>query len=66
MRWGGHVEQMGEMRIAYKILVGKGREHSEDLGIDGKIILELILGKQGGKVWTGCIWLRIGTSSGLL
>jgi hypothetical protein len=24
------------------------------------------LGKQGGKVWTGCIWLRIGTSGGLL
>jgi hypothetical protein len=25
----------------------KGRDHSEDLGIDGKIILEWILGKQG-------------------
>jgi hypothetical protein len=38
----------------------KGRYHSEDLGIYGKI------GKQGGKVWTGCIWLRIGTSGRLL
>jgi hypothetical protein len=44
----------------------KGRDHSEDLGIDGKIILEWILGKQGGEVWTGFIWLRIGTSGGLL
>jgi hypothetical protein len=29
------------------------RDHSEDLGVDGKIILETILGKQDGKVWTG-------------
>jgi hypothetical protein len=32
---------------------GKGREHAEDTGVDGKIILEWILEKQGGKVWTG-------------
>jgi len=44
----------------------KGRDHSEDLGVDGKIILEWILGKQGGKVWTGLIWLRLGTSGGPL
>jgi len=25
-----------------------------------------LLGKWGGKVWTGCIWLRIGTSGGLV
>jgi hypothetical protein len=24
------------------------------------------LGKYGGKMWTGCIWLRIWTSSKLL
>jgi len=24
------------------------------------------LGKYGGKVWTACIWLRTGTSGGLL
>jgi hypothetical protein len=41
-------------------------KHSEDLGVDGKIILEWILGKQGRKMWTGCMWRRIGTSSGLL
>jgi hypothetical protein len=29
-----------------------GKKHSEDPGIDGKIILKWILGKQGGKVWT--------------
>jgi len=40
----------------------KGRDHLEDLGIDGKVILEWMLGKEGGKLWTGFIWLRIGTS----
>jgi hypothetical protein len=59
---------MGEMRNAYKILVGnlKGRDYSEDLGVDRKILLQWILGKQGGKVWTGLIWLRVGTSGRLL
>jgi hypothetical protein len=38
---------MGEVRNAYKISVGKpkGRDHSEDLGEDGRIVLEWILGK---------------------
>jgi hypothetical protein len=27
----------------------RGREHSEDIGVDGKIILEWMLGKQDGK-----------------
>jgi hypothetical protein len=44
----------------------KGKDHSEDLGVDRNIILKLILGKQGEKLWTGCIWLRAGTSDGLL
>jgi hypothetical protein len=37
-----------------------------DLVVDGKIILEWFLEKKGGYVWTGFIWLRIGTSDGLL
>jgi hypothetical protein len=39
---------MGEMRSAYKILVGKlkkRRDHAEVLSVDGRIILEWILGK---------------------
>jgi hypothetical protein len=32
----------------------KGKDHLEDLGIDGRIILWL-LEKYGGKVWTGFI-----------
>jgi len=30
----------------------KGRDHSEDLGIDGRIILARLLGKQVGNMWT--------------
>jgi hypothetical protein len=31
----------------------KGRGHLENLGVDGRIILQWILGKRDGKVWTG-------------
>jgi len=59
---------MGKNRRTYKSLVGKpdGKRRSEDLGEDVRIILEWILGKHGGKMLTGCIWIRIGTSGGLL
>jgi len=38
----------------------------ENLGVDGRIILEGILEKKGGKMWTGFILLRIVTSDRLL
>jgi hypothetical protein len=59
---------MAEMRNAYKILVGnpERRDHAEDLGVDERIMSEWILGKEAGKVWTGCIWLRIGTGGEFL
>jgi hypothetical protein len=43
----GHVACMGEMRNADSTLVGKpeGRDHLENLGVGGKVILERILGK---------------------
>jgi hypothetical protein len=43
-----------------------GSNQSGDLGVDRRIILKGILGKYGGKLWTGCIWFRIETSDGLL
>jgi hypothetical protein len=44
----------------------KVREHSEDVGVDSKIILEWISGKEGGKVWIGCIWLSVGISGEMI
>jgi hypothetical protein len=37
-------------------------ENSEALDIGGRVILKWILGKQGGKLWDGCIYFGIGTS----
>jgi len=43
-----------------------GRNHSEDVGADGRIILKLILSKHGGKLWIGFIWFGKGTTGRLL
>jgi hypothetical protein len=42
-----HVALMGDMRKAQRILVGnlKGRDNSEQVDVNGKLILEWILGK---------------------
>jgi hypothetical protein len=59
---------MGEMRNAYRILVGKP-DGKKPLGrprrrwVDN---INMILEKQDGMVWIGLIRLRIGTSGGLL
>jgi hypothetical protein len=42
-----------------------GKHHVEELGVGECIILEWILGKQDGNVWTGFIWLRKENSGGL-
>jgi hypothetical protein len=58
MRWPVHVAHMGEIRNAYKILVGnlKGRDHSEDLGVEATIILEWMLMGIGWKVM---VWIYV-------
>jgi hypothetical protein len=38
-----------------------GEDHSEELGADGRIVLEWILGKQDGRIWIRFIWLRTET-----
>jgi len=44
----------------------KGIDLLEDLDVDGTILLEWILEKEGGRLWSGYIWLRIGTRDGFL
>jgi len=40
------------------------RDHLEDPGVDGRILLRLIVRKWDVGVWTGPRWLRIGTVGG--
>jgi hypothetical protein len=57
-----------ENRNAYRVLVGKP-EGKRPLGrprLCGRIILTWILERYNEVVWTGLIWLTVGTSGGLL
>jgi hypothetical protein len=56
---------MGEKRYAYRILVGKP-EGKRPLGRPGRRWVDNIRMDLGEMVWIGLIWLRIGTSGGLL
>jgi hypothetical protein len=44
----------------------KERHHLEDQDVGEWTILKLILRRYDGMEWIGLIWLRIGTSGGLL
>jgi hypothetical protein len=57
-----------EKRNAYRILVVKpgGKSYYEDLGLGVRIILKWMLERHDEVLWTRLIWLRIGTSGGLL
>jgi hypothetical protein len=41
----------------------KERGHTDDLGVEGRIILEWILGEKGGKAWTVCKLITAQSSS---
>jgi hypothetical protein len=63
MRWAGHVALTGKRRDAYRALVAKreGRRPLERRENNIKVDLPEV----GWRVWTGLIWLRIGTGGKL-
>jgi len=52
---------MGERRVLCRVLLGnlRERDHLEDPGVDGRIILRKIFRKWYVGIWTGSRWLRI-------
>jgi hypothetical protein len=55
-------------RGSHRVLVGKPEEKNNlgDLSIDEMISLKCVFRKQSGRLWTGFIWLRMGTYDRLL
>jgi len=66
MRWAGHGGGRRDVHTGFWWGNLRERDHLEDQGLDGRIILKLISKKWDGKAWTGSIWLRIGTDGGHL
>ena len=68
MRWAGHVARMREERGRIGSWWGNRRErdHSEDLGVDGWIILGWISRRWDVGMGTGLGWPRTGTGGGRL
>ena len=66
MRWAEHVARMDEETGCIGSWWGNRREgdHWGDLGIDGRIILERILRRWDGGIWTGLGWPRIEKGGG--
>jgi hypothetical protein len=63
----GHVQPMGEMRNTYRILVGmpEGMRSCVRPRLRYEDIIKMDL-KERVWMWTGFIWLRIGTGGGPL
>ena len=68
MRRVWHVARIVERRGIYRGLVGKseGKNHFEDTGVDGRIMIRWIFRKWDGGAWTGMNWIRIGKGGELL
>jgi hypothetical protein len=52
------------MHVGYWWENEKERDHWENQLLGGWAILKWILERQNGMVWTGLMWLRIGTEHG--
>ena len=68
MRWAGHVARQVQSRGVYRVLMGKP-EGKRPLGRHRRRWednIKMALQEVGWRLWTGSIWLRIGTGGGLL
>jgi len=65
---GGEYSAYGKRMGVYRFLWInlRKRNHLEDPGVDGKIILRWIFRKWDVRLWTGSSWLRIVTGGGHL
>jgi hypothetical protein len=68
MRWAGHVARMGGGRNIYRVLVGKpeGKRPLERPRRRWEDGIKRYLREIDWGVWSGVVWLRIGTVGGLL
>jgi hypothetical protein len=56
MKWVGHVTHMREESVqGFGGKSPKERDHLKDLGIDGRMGSEWILGRLAGGVWSGSV-----------
>jgi len=63
MKWIVDVTRLGGGEVYRGFWLGKMRErdHLEDPGVDGAIILRWIFRKWDVRLWTGLSWIRVRT-----
>jgi len=61
MRWAGHVARIGRRELHTGFWWGnlRERDHWEDVGVDGRIILKFLFKKWDGGLWIILFWSRI-------
>ena len=60
IKWAWHMTRVGEKKEKQK-----EKHHSEDIGVEGKIILNWVPNKDNGRTWFGLIRRRTGKIIGL-